>query len=622
MCGWSSVLSTLKRSSGKENMLTLDYIAHRMRGEIVSGQVKCPGPGHSPKDRSVSIKLSQTAPGGLVVYSHAQDDNLKVKDWVLQQLGKEPFRPQRTNGHAAAATIVATYDYEDADGKLLYQVVRCEPKDFRHRQPDGNGGWTYKGSERRVLYRLPDLLKYPDATVFVCEGEKDADRVAKFAYCATTVASGKWTPECVAALKGRDVVIYEDNDDAGRKKALDAAILLNGVAKSVRIVRLPGLGHGQDVSDWLDQGHTKEELEKLSFDAPLFKQTDDTPVIQSSAEFTRNYVPPDYLIDGLLQRRYCYSLTARTGSGKTAITLALAAHVALGRPLADREIEKERVLMFAGENADDVRARWIALAHYMDFTVEEIDVHFVPGRFKIADLIEKIRVEMEALGGCALLIIDTSAAYFPGDNENDNVQLGQHASNMRELRIPGGPCTLINCHPAKAADDENLLPRGGGAFLAEVDGNLTAVKRGMTVKLHWQGKFRGPEFEPISFLLKTVTTDRLKDGKGRPIWTVFAKYLSDEAGEQMAVSARKEEDALLANLADHGHGTTAALANRMGWLTAKGLPHKSKTHRVLKRLLEAKLVRSTRDRLDVTDLGKKSVAANGTPRNARWNDND
>ena len=221
-----------------------------------------------------------------------------------------------------------------------------------------------------------------------------------------------------------------------------------------------------------------------------------------------------------MQRRYCYSLTARTGSGKTAIVLALAAHVALGRPLGEREIERGRVLMFAGENADDVCARWIALGHYMDFDVEKIDVHFVPGRFKIADLIEKIRTEMEALGGCALLIIDTSAAYFPGEDENDNVQLGQHASNMRELRIPGGPCTLINCHPPKNAADDNLLPRGGGAFLAEVDGNLTAVKNAMTVKVHWQGKFRGPEFDPISFLLKGVTTDRLKDSKGRPIWTV------------------------------------------------------------------------------------------------------
>ena len=103
--------------------------------------------------------------------------------------------------------VVATYDYTDADGTLLYQVLRYEPKDFRQRRPDGNGGWIPKLDERRVLYRLSELLKFPDATVFICEGEKDADRVASLNLCATTVAAGKWTDECVKALAGRDVFI-------------------------------------------------------------------------------------------------------------------------------------------------------------------------------------------------------------------------------------------------------------------------------------------------------------------------------------------------------------------------------------------------------------------------------
>ena len=69
-----------------------------------------------------------------------------------------------------------TYDYCDAGGALLYQVLRYEqPKSFRQRQPDGNGGWIWNLNEQRVFYRLPDLMKYPFGTVFVTEGEKDAD---------------------------------------------------------------------------------------------------------------------------------------------------------------------------------------------------------------------------------------------------------------------------------------------------------------------------------------------------------------------------------------------------------------------------------------------------------------
>ena len=115
--------------------------------------------------------------------------------------------------------------------------------------------------------------------------------------------------------------------------------------------------------------------------------------------------------------------------------------------------------MFAGENPDDVRARWLAMSQQMDFDVETIKVYFVPGRFKISELIERIRDEVRKLGGVSLLIIDTSAAYFEGDDENSNVQLGGHASGLRELSLPGGPTTIINCHPTKNATDDNLVPR-------------------------------------------------------------------------------------------------------------------------------------------------------------------
>jgi len=170
------------------------------------------------------------------------------------------------------------------------------------------------------------------ACVFVCEGEKDADRVAALDHCATTVACGDWTDDCVNALAGRDVLILEDNDDAGRKKALEAAQALHGQAKSVRIVRLPGLPEKGDVSDWLDADQRNaDKLADVCFDAPLWTPAPApaTPsalpakLTLSSAEFVAGFVPPDYLIVGWLQRRFVYSLTAATGDGKTAIALLI-----------------------------------------------------------------------------------------------------------------------------------------------------------------------------------------------------------------------------------------------------------------------------------------------------------
>src|SRR5262249_44294944 len=92
--------------------------------------------------------------------------------------------------------------------------------------------------------------------------------------CATTVAGGKWTDECVKALAGRDVLILEGADKAGRKKALAAATALHGTAATIRIVRLPDLtGHpnNKDASDWLDADPRRaERLIDICFSVPLW----------------------------------------------------------------------------------------------------------------------------------------------------------------------------------------------------------------------------------------------------------------------------------------------------------------------------------------------------------------
>ena len=296
--------------------MDLRTIARALGGTVCNGEVLAPGPEHSRVDRSLSVRLDRTAPDGFIVHSFAKDDPIVCRDYVREKCGLPAFGSNRNDKptevkHAAPTRqvvddstiaaalaaiktappkqngkIVATYDYTDNKGDLLYQVLRYEPKTFRQRRPDGKGGWI-KNVEGcgRVLYRLPELLKYPDAGVFVCEGEKDADRVASLDHCATTVACGDWTEDCVKALAGRDVLILRDMDEAGADKALKAATALHGTAKTIRIVELPGLtGHknNKDVSDWLDADPKRaEKLVDICFDTPLW--TPETNTIATSA---------------------------------------------------------------------------------------------------------------------------------------------------------------------------------------------------------------------------------------------------------------------------------------------------------------------------------------------------
>lgn len=152
--------------------------------------------------------------------------------------------------------IDTAYSYTDENGTPLFQVVRKTPKGFVQRRPDGNGDWIWNTrGVRKVLYRLPEVVAAVDEgrTVHLVEGEKDTDTLAGLGLAATTNpgGAGRWTEDYTNALRGARVVILPDNDTAGREHALKVARALDGVAAEVRVVELPDLPEGGDVSDWI-----------------------------------------------------------------------------------------------------------------------------------------------------------------------------------------------------------------------------------------------------------------------------------------------------------------------------------------------------------------------------------
>jgi len=337
-----------------------------------------------------------------------------------------------------------------------------------------------------------------------------------------------------------------------------------------------------------------------------------TALLLSSAEFVAEFMPPDYLIDGLMQRRYVYSLTAPTGAGKTCIALHIAMCVALGMKLAGLDVEKGRVLFFAGENPDDIRSRWIKLCEVMGQNPDDMDIFFMPGTPPISnpEIRQRINAEAERHGPFSLLIVDTSAAYFQGDDENSNKQLGDHARMMRSFTdLPGGPTVLVTCHPTKTPDMSNLVPRGGGAFLAEVDGNLVAIKQptSMIVELNTHGKFRGPEFSPISFKIVPGTSDKLVDTKGRLIWTVTAMPITETERDGIDNSARAKYDDLLVMMKDRPGLSLAGYAEALDWRYANGDFNKRLVQTAMTAMTKDKLIEKKNDRYYVSNRGRKAA---------------
>jgi hypothetical protein len=238
-------------------------------------QARCPA---HPDDRA-SLSISVGDNGGLVVHCHA---NCETAD-VMRAIGltMADLRPS-TNGHAngngkPSRRIVAEYSYHGPAGNLLYQAVRFEPKDFRQRAPKPGGGWTWKlNGVARVLYGLPKLLAADTgATVYIPEGEKDCDALTALGLIATcnVGGAGKWRGEYSEHFHCRNVVVFPDNDETGRKHAEAVANSLAPLATTVKVVELPGLPSKGDVSDWLAGGGTLDALAALVTDAPEWTPT-------------------------------------------------------------------------------------------------------------------------------------------------------------------------------------------------------------------------------------------------------------------------------------------------------------------------------------------------------------
>ena len=179
--------------------------------------------------------------GGTIIDWIAREQNITAAE-AMQKLGGD------RNGSTPEWKIVAPYPYTDASGNLLYQVCRLVPKGFRQRRPDGSGGWIWntQGVER-VLYHLPEVIVAQ--SVCIAEGEKDCDGLGKLGFVATCNVGGakKWRDEYSEVLRAKDVLIFGDDDDDGRKHVEQVKKSLTGKAKSITEIKLPT----HDISDYI-----------------------------------------------------------------------------------------------------------------------------------------------------------------------------------------------------------------------------------------------------------------------------------------------------------------------------------------------------------------------------------
>ena len=224
----------------------------------------------------------------------------------------------RSIGEARGARIAATYDYHDADGQLVYQVVRKDPKAFLQRRPDGAGGWVWGlGDVATTLYRLPELVAAVAAgdTVWIAEGEKDCDALHRAGVVATcnSGGAGKFRADFARYFSGADVVIVRDKDDPGTKHAREVFAHLRGVAATLRVVEART---GKDAYDHLASGGTPADFVPV-WPAADLRQTDPVAWKRRALRMSFDTTEPIREVDPKLAMERPAEPTWPTGLGAT-----------------------------------------------------------------------------------------------------------------------------------------------------------------------------------------------------------------------------------------------------------------------------------------------------------------
>ncbi|OJH30536.1 Regulatory protein RepA [Armadillidium vulgare] len=379
--------------------------------------------------------------------------------------------------------IVIVYRYDPPEGKKEYRPF--DVKELRFKEPDV-----------RPLYNIPGILK-SDKVVLV-EGEKCAEALIEQGITATTAMFGSnaspdktdWTP-----LKGKHIVIWPDNDEAGKRYAENAAKKLSdlGVASLVTLKIPQNKPKGWDAADCVQEGiNVKEFLAStplLTIDTPAtdtsnmksLERSTKQPlnILDWSAERFAGPVPEQkFLVEGLFPLGVTSIIAAMGDTGKGMLLLDLALKVASDKDqmcgFGSLVTEHGSVVIFSAEDdAGEVHRRLERLDPKCERLKYKDKLFIVPlpnvrgsltilrnVRGKIVEVspeFESIMKQLEEIKDLKLIVFDPLASFIHADINADPAVGDYLMCLLSDLACSTGASIITAHHMRKPKGEKTIL---------------------------------------------------------------------------------------------------------------------------------------------------------------------
>jgi hypothetical protein len=451
--------------------------------------------------------------------------------------------------------VVVRAEYRNPDGSFVSKDGKRK-KTFHQRRPDPErpGQWIWNVDGVPIVpYRLPELIEATGNGHFVviAEGEAKVDLLRSWNVPATCCAggAGKWKSEHSAFLRGADVIILPDNDEPGRKHRDVVAASLQGIAASVRVLELPGLGPKGDVKDWATAGGTVEMLHDLiereakpwaarsEADSKASESTKDGDeqkhVFNAEGLNQMTFDPIKYVVHGYIVE----GLTLFAGKpkiGKSWLLLHAANAVAEGGlTLGNVQCEEGDVLYAALEdNPRRLQSRMTKLFGTQNWPAR---LNFTCEMPRLTEGgLDFIKTWIESAKRPRLVIIDTLAVVRPPNRKEQGTYDADYAAvkELRDVALKYGIAIVLVHHLRKAEADDPFDTFSGTLGLTGAPDTIMILSRDQTrgTRLHAKGRDLIEIEKAIRFDAETCTWFVLGDAEA-----------IQKSSERIAIVAALEE---------------------------------------------------------------------------------
>jgi hypothetical protein len=360
-------------------------------------------------------------------------------------------------------------------------------------------------------------------------------------------------------------------------------------------VTLPGKGNG-DGADAQPRG--TPPLGEPAYPAPRFRTLRD---------FCAEYKPVAEVVGGgVLQSGGLYTLTAKTGTGKTSwLVTTLLAGVTGREDILGRAVMKGRYAICTAENPDGLRMRLSVGCFLWNIDMAEVarSLLISDNRVRPEEICAYLAREAER-GPFVGVFVDTWQAFFDGRDANNPTEAVNFTKRFRPLTaLPGSPAVVIAAHPNKNARNNELTPSGGGSTLNEVDGNLSMAQQpNGLIELNWQGKFRGLNFQPALYRIERLSCPDIVDVTNKEILIPIMRPATVDDADACTSAIANRDVRVLRAVADNPSTAERELA------TVTGIK-RSTLQRTLAKLEKAKpkLIRQQLGKWVITKDGREAL---------------